>query len=231
MSGVGQLQRLPRARPVRERTRLERPAAIADLRRLYWFPPAILTSGTRDLFLSLTVLIPIPDRFESNPTLAERCLDSGNDAVAHSSGMTHRKLRCAGVEAELQVYEGMSHAQYNFDPCAPEPRKSSPRSRASSMSTPANRASKRCGAARTNERSTETIGFIASYHRGFWASKELSSVRAAMTNLCSHFVDPSNQSQTTQSPSTAVTVITGPPELRRTVSPGLKGIFDSPAAS
>jgi epsilon-lactone hydrolase len=53
------------------------------------FPPAILTSGTRDLFLSLTVL-------------------------------THRKLRRAGVEADLQVYEGMSHAQYNFDPFAPE---------------------------------------------------------------------------------------------------------------
>jgi epsilon-lactone hydrolase len=53
------------------------------------FPPAILTSGTRDLFLSLTVL-------------------------------THRKLRRAGVEAELQVFEGMSHAQYNFDPYAPE---------------------------------------------------------------------------------------------------------------
>jgi epsilon-lactone hydrolase len=53
------------------------------------FPPAILTSGTRDLFLSLTVL-------------------------------THRKLRRAGVEAELQVFEGMSHAQYNFDPFVPE---------------------------------------------------------------------------------------------------------------
>jgi acetyl esterase/lipase len=53
------------------------------------FPPAMLTSGTRDLFLSLTVL-------------------------------THRKLRQAGVDAELQVYEGMSHAQYNFDPYTPE---------------------------------------------------------------------------------------------------------------
>ena len=29
-------------------------------------------------------------------------------------------LRRAGVEAELNVYEGMSHAQYNFDPYAPE---------------------------------------------------------------------------------------------------------------
>ncbi len=53
------------------------------------FPPAILTSGTRDLFLSNTV-------------------------------RTHRKLRQAGVEAELQVFEGFSHAQYLFDPTAPE---------------------------------------------------------------------------------------------------------------
>jgi len=52
------------------------------------FPPTILTSGTRDLFLSNTV-------------------------------RTHRKLRQAGVEADLQVFEGMSHAQY-LDPYAPE---------------------------------------------------------------------------------------------------------------
>jgi len=36
--------------------------------------------------------------------------------------LTHRKLRRAGVEAELQVYEGMAHAQYNFDAFAPETR-------------------------------------------------------------------------------------------------------------
>jgi acetyl esterase/lipase len=53
------------------------------------FPPTILTTGTRDLFLSNTV-------------------------------RTHRKLRQAGVEASLQVFEGMSHAQYQFDPYAPE---------------------------------------------------------------------------------------------------------------
>ncbi len=52
-------------------------------------PPAILTTGTRDLFLSNTV-------------------------------RTHRKLREAGVEAELQVFEGFSHAQYLFDASAPE---------------------------------------------------------------------------------------------------------------
>ena len=53
------------------------------------FPPAILTSGTRDLFLSNTV-------------------------------RTHRKLREAGVPATLQIFEGFSHAQYLFDPAAPE---------------------------------------------------------------------------------------------------------------
>ena len=53
------------------------------------FPPAILTSGTRDLFLSNTV-------------------------------RTHRKLRRAGVAADLNVYEGQSHAQYGANPDAPE---------------------------------------------------------------------------------------------------------------
>ena len=55
------------------------------------FPPAILTSGTRDLFLSNTV-------------------------------RTHRALRRAGVEAELNVYEGQSHAQYMGNIDAPETR-------------------------------------------------------------------------------------------------------------
>ena len=51
-------------------------------------PPAIVTSGTRDLFLS--------------------------DAVR-----THRKLRQAGIEAALQVFEAQSHAQF-LTPFAPE---------------------------------------------------------------------------------------------------------------
>jgi len=55
------------------------------------FPPAILTSGTRDLYLSNTVRM-------------------------------HRKLRAAGVEAVLQVWEGQSHAQYIADVTAPETR-------------------------------------------------------------------------------------------------------------
>jgi epsilon-lactone hydrolase len=53
------------------------------------FPPTILTSGTRDLFLSNTVRV-------------------------------HRKLRAAGVDAELIVFEGQSHAQYYADPFGPE---------------------------------------------------------------------------------------------------------------
>jgi monoterpene epsilon-lactone hydrolase len=56
---------------------------------MHGFPPAILTTGTRDLLLSNTVRV-------------------------------HRKLRQAGVEAQLQVFEGMSHAQYAFDDRVPE---------------------------------------------------------------------------------------------------------------
>lgn len=56
---------------------------------MHGFPPTILTSGTRDLFLSNTVRV-------------------------------HRKMRQAGVEAELQVFEGLSHAQYYRDITAPE---------------------------------------------------------------------------------------------------------------
>jgi acetyl esterase/lipase len=55
------------------------------------FPPAILSTGTRDLLLSNTVRV-------------------------------HRKLRQAGVEAQLEVYEGQSHAQYMRDDQAPETR-------------------------------------------------------------------------------------------------------------
>ena len=55
------------------------------------FPPALLTTGTRDLLLSNTVRV-------------------------------HRKLRQAGVEAELHVYEGQSHAHYMRSSTAPETR-------------------------------------------------------------------------------------------------------------
>ena len=55
------------------------------------FPPAILTTGTRDLLLSSTVRV-------------------------------HRKLRQAGVDATLQVFEGQSHAHYYRDVSAPETR-------------------------------------------------------------------------------------------------------------
>ncbi len=56
---------------------------------MHGFPPAILTTGTRDLLLSNTVRV-------------------------------HRELRRAGVAAELTVFEGQSHAQYQFDDRVPE---------------------------------------------------------------------------------------------------------------
>ena len=58
---------------------------------MHGFPPAILTTGTRDLLLSNTVRV-------------------------------HRKLRESGVEAQLEVFEGQSHAQYQFDDQVPESR-------------------------------------------------------------------------------------------------------------
>ncbi len=53
------------------------------------FPPTMLVTGTRDLFLSLTVRV-------------------------------HRKMRKAGVVADLNVYEGLSHVEYFVVPDAPE---------------------------------------------------------------------------------------------------------------
>jgi pimeloyl-ACP methyl ester carboxylesterase len=53
------------------------------------FPPTMLLSGTRDLFLSLTVLV-------------------------------HRKLRRAGVPADLHVVEGASHFHFFLKPFAAE---------------------------------------------------------------------------------------------------------------
>ena len=42
------------------------------------------------------------------------------DLLLSNTVRVHRKLRRAGVEASLQVYEGMSHAQYEFDDTLPE---------------------------------------------------------------------------------------------------------------
>jgi len=53
------------------------------------FPPTMFVTGTRDLFLSMTVRV-------------------------------HRKLKEAGIEADLNVYEGLSHVEYFIVPDAPE---------------------------------------------------------------------------------------------------------------
>ncbi len=58
---------------------------------LHGLPPAILTSGTRDLLLSNTA-------------------------------RTNQKLREAGVETRLQVFEGQAHAQFYRDDRIPEDR-------------------------------------------------------------------------------------------------------------
>jgi monoterpene epsilon-lactone hydrolase len=42
------------------------------------------------------------------------------DLLLSNTVRMHRKLRSAGVEAVLQVFEGMAHAQYYRDPTAPE---------------------------------------------------------------------------------------------------------------
>lgn len=42
------------------------------------------------------------------------------DLLLSSTVRVHRKLRQAGVEASLQVFEGQSHAQFYRDPAAPE---------------------------------------------------------------------------------------------------------------
>jgi acetyl esterase/lipase len=48
-------------------------------------------------------------------------LTSGTrDLLLSNTVRVHRKLRQAGVEAVLQVYEGMSHAHYVRDDTAPE---------------------------------------------------------------------------------------------------------------
>jgi acetyl esterase/lipase len=76
-------------------SKILRPSADPHLSPIYGdfhgFPPTVLTSGTRDLLLSLTVL-------------------------------THRKLRRSNVEAELNVFKGMSHISFILNPYAPESR-------------------------------------------------------------------------------------------------------------
>jgi acetyl esterase/lipase len=76
----------------------------------------ILTSGTRDLFLSNTVRV-------------------------------HRKLRAAGVVADLIVFDGQSHAQYLFVPDAPEAKGYFTEVTASSIGILKNKTGRHCCAA------------------------------------------------------------------------------------
>ena len=52
---------------------------------------------------------------------APTILTSGTrDLLLSNTVRVHRKLRDAGVESFLQVFEGQSHAHYLRDPTAPE---------------------------------------------------------------------------------------------------------------
>ena len=77
---LGQLAR-PCGLALRQQTRPERAYISPVYGDFTNFPPTILTSGTRDLFLA-------------------------------NIARTHRKLKRVVVVAELNVYEGMSHAQF-----------------------------------------------------------------------------------------------------------------------
>jgi monoterpene epsilon-lactone hydrolase len=55
--------------------------------------------------------------------LAPAILTTGTrDLILSATVRTHRKLRRAGVEADLQVYEGLSHSQFLFDPSGTVPK-------------------------------------------------------------------------------------------------------------
>jgi acetyl esterase/lipase len=60
--------------------------------------------------------VPVPTTV--SPQLAK--ISGTRDLLLSNTVRVHRKLRQAGVEAMLQVYEGQSHAQYYRDDTAPE---------------------------------------------------------------------------------------------------------------
>ena len=78
--------------------------------------PAQLYAGDHDLRDPL--LSPIYGDFEGfSPTYL---VTGTRDLFLSDTARTHRKLREAGVTADLNVYEGMAHAGYIFVPDAPE---------------------------------------------------------------------------------------------------------------
>lgn len=79
---------------------------------------AQLYAGGRDLADPL--ISPLYGDFDGFPPAV---LVSGTrDILLSSTIKVHRKLRQAGVDARLHVYEGQSHSQYSFAPTAPTTR-------------------------------------------------------------------------------------------------------------
>lgn len=67
-------------------------------------------------------VIPVPSGLDP-ATAAPTILTTGTrDLLLSDAVRTHRKLRRAGVAADLHVYEGLSHAQYTFDPSGDLPK-------------------------------------------------------------------------------------------------------------
>ncbi len=66
------------------------------------------------------LLSPINGSFEGFPPAI--LVAGTRDLFLSNTVRTHRALRRAGIVAELQVYEGLSHAQYLFDMTMPETR-------------------------------------------------------------------------------------------------------------
>ena len=92
----------------RQRSRLAEPASATT-------PPAFYAAWPR---LKDPLLSPVyADMTGFPPTI----LTTGTrDQLLSNTVRVHRKLRRAGVEADLNVYEGESHAQYQFDDRVPE---------------------------------------------------------------------------------------------------------------
>lgn len=63
----------------------------------------------------IAVVVPFTAQSINYETIAAKQASANANTVR-----THRKLRRAGVEADLNVYEGQSHAQFDDDLDAPE---------------------------------------------------------------------------------------------------------------
>ncbi|WP_246695190.1 alpha/beta hydrolase [Methylobacterium sp. P1-11] len=84
----------------------------------YLTPAAKLYAAGRDLKDPQLSLID-GDYTSLPPTIL---ITGTRDLFLSNTVRTHRKLRAAGIDAPLRVFEGISHARYLLTPDAPETR-------------------------------------------------------------------------------------------------------------